>query len=294
MLDFAGLLALRFDGNRTRHAYYRDMRLIKEHFQSDPALLEEEQVRDYFLFVKTIKQWKPKTIRQSVAAARLFYVEMLENEDWRVFSQIKTKDHDELPAVLTRDEVRQLLDHIRLRRYRTPVKLIYCCGLRLAECLSLTIHDVRGNDNKLWVRGGKGHKDRMVPVTASMLEDLRSYWSFHRNPLLMFPCAGRGSQKDPVKLAARMHSSTTPMPYASLQRVVRLARDELNFPGASVHTLRHSLATHLLESGASLHSIQHLLGHSQINTTMRYLHLTHRVEKDVYGMLEELCKDLPH
>jgi site-specific recombinase XerD len=292
MAEFAKLLALRHDAVRTRHAYYRDLRLIAEHFQRDPARLSQSQVRDYLLHVKTVKGWKPKTIRQTVASAKIFFVEMLGHSRWKVFSQVRTKDHDELPAVLTREQVHALLAHIRLRRYRTPLKLIYCCGLRLSECLALTIHDVLGKENKLWVRHGKGGKDRLVPLPTPMVEDLRRYWAFHRNPLLLFPNAGRGDN-EPVSVASRMRSSQSPMPISSLQRLIVMARQELNLPAASVHTLRHSFATHLVEAGASLHTIQALLGHKQINTTMVYLHLTHQRTQDTLRLMEELCQGLP-
>src|SRR5262249_28240249 len=161
-----------------------------EHFQCDPAALHEPQVRDYFLFVKLKKHWKPKTIRQAVAACRMFFIDLLGHSDWTVFFQIRTKDHDTLPAVLTRQQVHDLLAFIRLRRYRTPLKLIYCCGLRLSECLGLTIHDIRGQENKLLIRNSKGHKDRVVPLPNSMYQELRRYWAFHKHPLLIFPNVG--------------------------------------------------------------------------------------------------------
>lgn len=292
MAEFAKLLNLRHDCNRTRHSYYRDMRLVHEHFGKDPALIAEAEFRDYILHVRNVKLWKPKTIRQTAASAKIFFVEMLEHSDWKVFSQIKTRDHDELPAVLTRDQVRQLLEHIRLRRYRTPLKLIYCCGLRLSECLALTIHDVKGRDNKLWIRSGKGGKDRMVPISDLMVEDLRRFWAFHRHPRLLFPNAGRG-HNDQVLVAQRMHAAKAPMPYSSLQRLLLVARKELDFPDVSVHTLRHSFATHLVEAGASLHTVQNLLGHSQIATTMVYLHLTHHSEQNALRLVEELSRNLP-
>lgn len=294
MSEFAKLLNLRNDSNRTRHSYYRDMRLVHEHFGCDPADLCEDQFRDYILFVKTAREWRPKTIRQTAASAKVFFVEMLGHEEWKVFGQIKTKDHDELPEVVSREEVQRLLSHVRLRRYRTPLKLIYCCGLRLSECLSLTIHDIKGDENKLWVRRGKGHRDRLVPVAKPMVEDLRRYWAFHRNPLLLFPAAGRGGQLDPAKVAQRMHAAKRPMPYGSLQRLFVSARRELQLPErASVHTLRHSFATHLVEAGASLHTVQALLGHKQISSTMVYLHLTHRSGEDSLRLIEELARDLP-
>ncbi len=293
MAEFAKLLTLRYDANRTRHAYYRDLRLIHQHFGCDPATLSENQVRDYFLHVKTVKLWQPKTIRQSVASAKIFFIELEGHSDWIVFSQIRTKDHDRLPVVLTREQVRHVLVHIRLRRYRIPLKLIYCCGLRLSECLSLTIHDVLGGENKLWIRSGKGHRDRMVPLASPMVEDLRDYWRFHRNPLLLFPNVGQG-RRQLRDVRRGMHAATTPMPLGSLQRLMSVARKELNLPGASVHTLRHCFATHLLESGANLHTIQGLLGHKQIATTMVYLHLTHQSQQDTLRLVEGLCEGLPH
>jgi site-specific recombinase XerD len=292
MLQFPQLLGLRFHTARTRHSYYRQMRLVHQFCQTDPAAITEGQFRDYILHVKTKKLWKPKTIRQAAAAARLFFVEMCGHEDWKVFSQIRTKDHDELPAVLTREQVIALLKHISLRRYRIPVKLIYCCGLRLSECLSLTIHDIDAAQGKLWIRDSKNNKDRMVPIARSMIRDLRRYWAVHRHPLLLFPNVGRGTCT-PDKVAARMRAATSPMPVSSLQRLIVVARKELNIAQATPHTLRHSFATHLVESGAGIHTVKDLLGHKNIATTMVYLHLTHRSAEDVRALIEELCLKLP-
>lgn len=292
MRRYAQLLALRHDSARTRHSYYRAMRLLHEHYKSDPASLGEDQFRDYILHVKTRKHWKPKTIRQTVACARLFFVEMLGHAEWKVFSQVRARDHDELPAVLTREQVASLLRGVRLRRYRIPLKLIYCAGLRLSECLSLTVHDIFGDECKLMVRKGKGGRDRMVPLAPEMVDDLRRYWAFHRHPLLLFPNAGRGPCSAD-KLAQRMHQARNPMPAGSLQRLLVVARKALGIPDATVHSLRHSFATHLIEAGASVHTVQALLGHKQIETTMVYLHVTHRSEQNSRALVERLCKGLP-
>jgi site-specific recombinase XerD len=119
MRQFAQLLALRHDSTRTRHSYYRAMRLVHEHFGADPATLGEDHFRDYLLYVKTRKGWKPKTIRQTAACARLFFIEMLGCAEWKLFSQLRIRDHDELPAVLTREQVARLLGAIRLRYQRS-------------------------------------------------------------------------------------------------------------------------------------------------------------------------------
>jgi site-specific recombinase XerD len=227
-----------------------------------------------------------------VAAARMFFRELLARPEWTLFSQIRTKDHDRLPAVLTRQQVIDLLSRIRLRRYRTPLKLIYCCGLRLSECLALTIHDIAGAEHKLFIRAGKGHRDRVVPLPTPLLQELRRYWAFHKHPLLIFPNVGRGDN-NPQALAARMRQATAPMPGSSLQRLLIVARAQLNLPAATPHSLRHSFATHLLEAGAHLHTIQKLLGHQQITTTMVYLHVTHQTTQDALRLMDDLCKQLP-
>jgi hypothetical protein len=125
-----------------------------------------------------------------------------------------------------------------------------------------------------------------------MYQELRRYWAFHRHPLLIFPSVGRGGNH-PQALAGRMRQATCPMPCSSLQRLLVVARRHLNLPAASVHSLRHSFATHLLEAGAHLRTIQNLLGHKQITTTMVYLHLTHQSGRDALRLMDELCRGLP-
>jgi len=292
MGQYAAFLALRYDANRTRCAYYRQIRLVQEHCQCDPASITETQLRDYFLHLKFSLHWAPKTIRQALAAAHHFYVEMLHLERWSLFGEVRAKDRDWLPAVLTRKQVKMLISRIRLRRYRTPIKLIYCCGLRLSECLSITVHDILGDEQKLMVRNAKGQQDRMVPIPADMVRELRDYWAFHRNPLLLFPSVGLGNSR-PKTLAKQMHDAKRPMPQSSVQCVVAAARKELNIAVATPHTLRHSYATHLLESGAHIHTIQKLLGHKRIESTLVYLHLTHQTEQDTLKLVDKLTEGLP-
>jgi site-specific recombinase XerD len=129
-------------------------------------------------------------------------------------------------------------------------------------------------------------------LPTCLYHELRAYWAFHRHPLLIFPNVGRGDRQ-PQALAARMHAATGPMPPSSLQRLMIVARKQLNIPDASVHSLRHSFATHLLEAGAHLHTIQRLLGHKQITSTMVYLHLTHQSTKDALQLMDQLCRGLP-
>jgi integrase len=126
----------------------------------------------------------------------------------------------------------------------------------------------------------------------SMVEDLRRYWAVHQHPLLLFPNIGRGPCTT-EKIAGRMHAATSPMPLGALQRIMVIARNELGMANATAHTLRHSFATHLDEARASLHTVQALLGHKNINTTMVYLHLTHRSEQESRALVEKLSEGLP-
>jgi site-specific recombinase XerD len=296
MRRFAEQLALKYKCDRTCHAYYRDMRLIHEYSGCDPQQINEDLLRDYFLHVKCTKKWRPKTIRQSAASAKLFFVEMLGHDHWELFSQINAKDDDHLPAVLTREEVHALLSHIRLRRYRIPIKLIYCCGLRLSELCSLTTNDIKATgkpeNNRLMIRSGKGNRDRMIPLPQIMVEDLRSYWAFHKNPLFVFPRVGRGSC-DPQIMAARMGKADRPISYSSLQRLMAEARDQLGYFDAALHTLRHSFATHFMEAGGNIFELQRVLGHKNIASTMIYLHLTYRSQENTMRVMDELARDLP-
>src|SRR5580765_450926 len=105
MARFADHLALSYDANRTRHSYYRQLRLIHQHFSCDPAILTEAQLRDYFLFVKLKKHWTPKSIHQALAAARMFFINLHENVEWTLSPQIRANDHDTITAVITRQQV---------------------------------------------------------------------------------------------------------------------------------------------------------------------------------------------
>jgi integrase/recombinase XerD len=292
MEAYAQLLALRYDCVRTRHSYYRQLGLITAHSRIDPALITEAIVQAYLVMLKIERQWRPKSLRQAVAALRLFFQVQLGLPPWKVFSQIQLKDHRELPTVLSRAQVTDLIGHIRLRRYRTPVKLIYCCGLRLSECLGLTVHDILADEKLIIVRDGKGNKDRTVPLPEGMIEELRAYWLVHRNPLLIFPNVGRGSH-DLKSMAARMHRATTPMPANSLQRLLVVARKQLNLPDATPHTLRHCFATHLLDAGINLRSLQGLMGHANISTTEIYLHLSQQNDRQALDLIGNLYSALP-
>lgn len=165
-----------------------------------------------------------------------------------------------------------ILGRVRLPRYRVCLSTIYSCGLRLQEGTHVGVRDIDSARGMLHVRHGKGGKDRYVPLPERTLEMLREYWRTHRNRTWMFPSEG----KDHIALS----KSSEPMHKSSVQDAFRAALKEtkINKP-ASVHTLRHSWATHLLEAGVNLRLIQEYLGHNSPQTTSIYTHLTARAEE---------------
>jgi len=190
-----------------------------------------------------------------------------------------------VPVILSRDEVREILSKVRLARYRVCLATIYSCGLRLQEGTHLHVGDIDSRRMVIHIHHGKGNKDRYVPLPESTLELLRGYWKTHRNPTWIFPAPGRG----------RLHcpTATDPMPYCSAQGAFRLARREAGIhKRASVHTLRHSYATHLLEAGVNLRQIQENLGHNSPKTTALYTHLTEQAFQQTKDVLNKLMEDL--
>lgn len=250
---------------------------------ADPASLAEERVRSYFLYLVRDRALASQTVRQARASLSAFYGEMLGHTDWTIFATIKTKDAFKLPSVLSRDEVRRLLGAVREPRFRVPLRLIYECGLRLNEGLHLQVKDIAREAQRLQVRLGKGAKDRAVPLSANMLEELTWWWRQHRHPCWLFPAIGCQWKSDQrpnadaqsASVAERMRSATQPLSESALQSAFRRAHQDsgVSTP-ATIHTLRHSYATHLLEEGVSLRFVSQYLGHATLEQTLIYTHLT--------------------
>ncbi len=221
MQRFAEYLQLQDFRLRTMQGYYRHIRLIADHYSSDPQLLSDEQVRDYYVYVRCEKNWAPKSSRKSLAAAKHFYRSML-GRKYPSLDQIKARDRETLPVVLRVEELQRLFKQIPLRRYRTPLLLIYASGLRVCECIHLTVDDVDGPENRLFIRDGKGGKDRYTILSTPVYRELRAYWKHHRNAKWLFPAVGRGLGNS-AAVAQRMGSTTEVMDTNSLRSYLRKA-----------------------------------------------------------------------
>ena len=280
---FTGHVQLKGRAPRTVESYLCIVRSLAEWAGADPAGLEEERVRDYFLHLLRDRGYAPQSMRQARASLSAFYVEMLGHADWVVFSTIKTKDKVKLPAVLTLEEVRRVLGAVRETRFKLCLRLIYECGLRLTEALRVETSDIGREARRLHVRQGKGGKDRYVPLSPLMIDELTAWWYRHRNRIWMFPSIGfdaKGARRTTEEaearaLGARMKHAEKPMSESALQMAFKRALHDSGLKKhATIHTLRHSYATHLLEQGVSLRYVSQYLGHARLEQTLIYTHLT--------------------
>lgn len=239
--------------------------------------LTEDDVRRFFLHLVTERHSSRSTLIIYRAGIR-FFVEVTLARTWPVLDRIQPMRRHTLPVVLSLTEVHQLLLAVRDPRSRMCLTTIYSCGLRLSEGLALTVADIDSQRMLVRVRQGKGGRDRYVPLADRTLALLREYWRSHRpaKPWL-FP----------------NRDGTEPLCPSSVQRtftaVVRASGLEKH---ASVHTLRHSYATHLLECGVHLRVIQEVLGHRSPKTTAIYTHITPMVTNALHGTINTLMAAL--
>jgi site-specific recombinase XerD len=269
---------------RTQQAYTRVVRLLSEHYQKSPDQITEEELRQYFLHVKNVKGWSRATMTQSICGIKFFFEQTLKR-DWTTLHIVRPAKEKRLPVILTVEEVRRILSAIRLLRYRACLTTIYACGLRLKEGTHLQVADIDSTRMFVHVRLGKGGKDRYVPLPQRTLELLRQYWKTHRNPVWLFPATGRGGIHE--------GQATEPTSHTNVQAAFRAALKETGISKkASVHTLRHSYATHLLETGVNLRQIQAYLGHNSVQTTSAYTHLTMISKTQACEAINNLMRDL--
>lgn len=277
-------LQLRGLSERTQEAYVRAVRQLAEHYHKSPARISEEELRQYFLFLKNVKHYSRNTMTVAICGLKFFFERTLQQE-WTTFSIVRPAPEKKLPVILSREEVRQILACVRLPCYRVCLATIYSCGLRLQEGTHLQVADLDSARMMIHVRHGKGAKDRYVPLPQRTRQLLRDYWRTHRHPALLFPAAGRAH----LELA----KATEPMSKSSVQHAFRASlKASGNNKRASVHTLRHSWATHLLEAGVNLRLIQEWLGHSSPATTSLYTHLTVKAEQLGAAAINQLMSDL--
>ena len=270
---------------RTQECYVAAVRQLAAHYHTSPASLTDDQLRQYFLYLTNEKQVARTTATIALCAMRFLYEQTL-HQPWPTLRFVRPAPSTRLPSVLSRDEVRQILGLIRIRVYRECLTTIYGGGLRLLEGARIQVADIDSGRMVLHVHG-KGNRDRYVPLPAPLLPRLRDYWRTHRSREWLFPAPTRRG------LRHSLAHQGGPVTRSSLQSAFRRAvRKSGIAKRASVHTLRHSYATHLLEAGVNLRIIQDALGHRSARTTQIYTHLTCEIRAALTDPLNQLMHDL--
>jgi integrase/recombinase XerD len=250
-------LRLRNYARRTIDTYVGQVAAFARHFGRSPELLGADEVRAYQLHLLERRvSWS--SFNQAVCALRLLYRTTLGRPESLPMIPYGKRPR-KLPSVLSPDEVLRLLDAATPPRDRVLLQVAYGCGLRLSELTHLQVTDIDSTRMVLHVRQGKGGKDRLVPLSLRLLEELRAYWQVCRPRTWLFP---GGKPDRPIT------TSNIQRRFGRLVKKIGLTKH------CSMHTLRHSYATHLLEAGVDVLTLKALLGHSSLQTTARYLHVS--------------------
>jgi integrase/recombinase XerD len=269
-------LQIRHYSPTTIRLYLHSVAEFARHFRKPPDQLGPEHIRQYQLFLIKDKQACRSSCVQLVCALRFLYTHTLNRKieiDRIPFPRRERK----LPLILSREEVKALLEAPGKLRDRAVLAVLYGSGLRVAEATQLKPRDIDARRQVLWVRQGKGRKDRQTLLPAKLLELLRWYWKAERPGDWLFPGRDRTRPVSPkaVYLACRDAAQV-----AGIQKPVH------------PHLLRHAFATHLLESGVNLRTIQLLLGHANLESTARYLQVADVAIRSTPSPLDALDLDL--
>lgn len=260
------LTALKLQGLRpkTIDAYSRAIRRVALFFDCCPDTLTKDQLKTYFSELIDSHSWS--TVKLDRNGLQFFYKHVLEKQ-WDWVSIVKPPTIYTLPDILSQAEVSIVINATEKFRFQVFFLTLYSMGLRLSEALSLTIDDIDAQRHQVHIRHSKGRKSRLVPLPEVILLALRRYWKTHQNRRLLFPRLFDDPEKTRI--------TTLPMdrsgPQAAIRAVVLSCGLNRHI---TLHGLRHSFATHLLEQGVDLREIQRVLGHASARTTARYTHLT--------------------
>lgn len=278
-------MQLRGLSENTQRAYVLAVSQFADHFGRSPEQIGEEELRSYFLHLKNEKQVSNSTCTVALCGIKFLYEHTLQVE-WPTFQLINAPKEKTLPCVLSIEEVQAILGQVRRPHYRVCLNTIYACGLRISEGIGLQVDQIDSARMMLNVRQSKNLTDRSIPLPNTILTQLRQQWQTHRNPTWLFPARTAGGTVQP--------DASTPMSEPGMRRAFQMALQEANISKpATIHTLRHSWATHLLEAGVNLRVIQSYLGHRSIQTTAIYTHLTTKMEAQVTETLNHLADELP-
>jgi integrase/recombinase XerD len=248
----------------TVRSYIHSVEDFSKYFHRSPERLGPSHIREYQVHLFRDRKLSPVTIQSRCAALRFLFVKALRRP--YLLDKIPfPKRPKKLPTVLSPEEVARLIDSARNLMHRTMLMTLYATGLRRAELCHLKVSDIDSGRMVIHVHQGKGLRDRDVLLTPKLLETLREYWRWMKPKTYLFPGTVKNWRAD------------VPINEKNVWRAVAEAAKQAGIKKhVSPHTLRHSFATHMLEAGADLRTIQLLLGHSSLETSTVYLHLSRR------------------
>lgn len=257
----------------TRRAYIAAVASFSQHFWKCPSELGPEQIRSYLLYL--INCHSVAKAKMAVSALRFLYKQTL-RKDWEILLDPIPKSGKKIPVVLSLKEIALFFDSLRNLKYRAILMTIYAAGLRCNEAVNLKVEDIDSQRMQIYIHDGKGGKDRAVMLSPTLLDILREYWRQERpTGRYLFP-----GKKDSKPISA-----------SSVSRVLRKAvKDAKVSKHVTPHTLRHSFATHLLESGVDIRLLQVLLGHRSIQTTALYTKVSQATINATESPLERISE----
>jgi integrase/recombinase XerD len=277
-------MQLRNLSTNTQRAYLHYVTGLARFYQTSPDHLSLEDIREYQLYTINERQYSAESVNHFVVSAKFLYNVTLETP-WPEDALPRCRVPHKLPVVLSAVEVSEFFQHVSTIRYRAALMTAYGAGLRVSEVVALQIGDIDSRRMLIRVRQGKGRKDRYAMLSPRLLEVLRC-WFRSQHPAGQRPKTSPGDWLFPGWRKGR-HMNT-----ASLQAVCREAARAAGLSKrVTVHTLRHSFSTHLLESGADTRVIQVLLGHSRIETTARYAQVSPQVVAATVSPLDNLDRN---
>jgi site-specific recombinase XerD len=253
-------IQLRGLSKNTLDSYLTNARLFLEKRNKPIEELDEMDVRNYLGRLIVNKKHSPNTVNLYSAAIRFFFAVTL-NRQMNYLQIPRVKHHKKLPEVLTRDETAELTAMSANLKHKSFIMLTYGSGLRVSEIASLKTTDVDSSSMRVFVRDGKGGKDRYTLLSESALTTLRDYWRKYR------PKSEEGYIFPGSRDIGHISTAAIEQAFSATLKKTSISKS------ATPHTLRHGFATHLLEDGLSLLQIKALLGHSSISSTTIYLHL---------------------
>ena len=263
--------------HRTAKTYVRIVHDFANHFHCPPNRLGPEQIRQYQAHLFQTKKLAPATVSQYASALRFFFVKTLRRHLLAEHIPFP-KQPRRLPTVLSSDEVAKLIDAASNLYHRTLLMTLYSTGMRRAELCRLKVSDIDSRRMMIRIHQGKGSRDREVPLSPKLLETLRAYWRWMKPTTFLFPGTVKGWRADvPITSNIVWLACCEAAQAASITKHI------------SPHTLRHSYASHLLEAGADLRTIQVLLGHSRLEHTLVYLHLSPKHLQAIPNPLDSLA-----